>query len=128
MDEAKLDPSWPKRPLGFILDRVKFTLNEPFAPVKVKVLSRSDRDEPFRVRINRDFDWLTVSPAKGVVPARGECELTVSFASDRMKDYRRYRGAFLVQGKYGLSRPVSVWCSTSYTVPIPPCPMRRTTR
>ena len=117
MDETALDPTWPKRPLGFVLDRVRFTLAEPFAPVKVKALSRADRAMPFRVRVNRDFDWLKVSPSGGVVPARGECELTVSFDAARMKDRRRYRGAFLVQGEDGLSRPVSVWCTTSYRAP-----------
>ena len=116
-DETKLDTSYPKRPLRFLLDRARISLTEPFAPVKVKATSTSANGIPFRVRVNRDFDWFTVSPAEGTIPPKGEVEFTVSFRPERMKTFRRYRGAFLVQDLHGLSCPVSIHCTTTVVPP-----------
>ena len=116
-DEKLLDPSYPKRPLQFQLDRVRISCTEPFAPVKVKATSTSANGIPFRVRVNRDFDWLEVSPAAGTIPPKGEVEFTVSFRPEKMKTFRRYRGAFLVQDLNGLSRPVSIHCTTTVVPP-----------
>jgi len=115
--EEELDGNYPKRPLRFTLDRVRISLKEPFAQQTVTATSKSDNPIPFRVRINEDFDWFKVTPAEGVIPPKGSLKLTVTFDAAKMKTFRRYRGAFLVQDMHGLSRPVSLWCTTTVVPP-----------
>ncbi len=121
-DERKLDASYPKRPLGFLLDRARVSVKAPFAPLTVKAKSTDAKPIPFTVRINRDFDWFTVSPSSGVIPAGGEVTFTVTFRKELMEDRRRYRGAFLVRTENGLSRPVSVHATTDFEPPYRPVP------
>lgn len=117
LPEELLDCSYPKRPLGFTLDRARISRTNDFSSVAVRARSTSAKGIPFTVRVNDDFPWLKVSPARGVIPAGGELVFTVAFDEARMQDRRRYRGAFIVRTPEGLSRPVSVWQTTAFSPP-----------
>ena len=121
--EEELPNGLPVRPLGFVLDRSRFsgiTLRKGVLSQEtllVRARSSVGRDQPFEVKINDDTPWLKVSPMKGVVPAGGETAFTVSFDTAQMNDRRHYRGAFIVRTPEGLSRGVSVYVATDFVPP-----------
>lgn len=121
--EADLPVGVPIRPLGFRLDRARFSgirlRGGTVTPsvLKVKARSTSDADIPFVIAKNRDFPWLVVAPARGVIPAGGEVELSVTFNTSLMTDRHDYRGCFLVRTPEGLSRAVSVYVETDFELP-----------
>ena len=122
--EEDLPVDLPKRPLGFMLDRARFSgiklakgVISPTA-LTVTAKSTSGKDIPFEVVWNEDTPWLRVSPKTGVIAAGGEQKFTVTFDTALMNDRHDYRGAFLVRTPCGLSRGVSVYVETDFVPPL----------
>ena len=122
--EEDLPVDLPKRPLGFMLDRARFSgiklakgVISP-AALTVTAKSTSGKDIPFEVVWNEDTPWLRVSPKTGVIAAGGEQKFTVTFDTALMNDRHDYRGAFLVRTPCGLSRGVSVYVETDFVPPL----------
>ncbi len=65
--------------------------------------------EPFTVRRNEAFDWFEVTPGSGTLRSGETVDFTVRLKPEKMRDRRRYRGAFQVRLADGFSRPVSVY-------------------
>ena len=124
--EAALPTVYPKRPLGFLLDRARFSdikvEKGVAAPSALTVTATSTATEaiPFEVKVNDDMPWLVVAPKKGQIPAGGRQVFTVSFRTELMNDRHDYRGAFLVRTPNGFSRPVSVYAETDFVPPFKP--------
>ena len=120
IDEKDLPRDVTRRPVGFTLDRVRFSGLRPGATVKVTAKSSSAAAIPFRVCINDDTPWVRVSPREGTIPAGGEQVFTVTLDAKRMDDRRDYRAAFLVRTPDGLSRGVSLYAETDFVPPAHP--------
>ncbi len=122
LPEEELDPTYPRRPVPFTLDRARFSgikiADGKAEPETVHVMVRGGAEpSDFTIAKNNDFDWFEVVPLKGTVPADGELELKVKFNAEKMRDRRHYRGAFLVRTETGLSRPVSLYAETDFVPP-----------
>ncbi len=121
--EAQLPVNLPVRDAGFTLDRARISgitlAGGRLTPetLTVTATSTSAAAVPFKIAINDDMPWLTVSPLAGEIPAHGTVQLTVSFKPELMKTRRWYRGMFLVRNLEGVSRPVSVYVDTDYVNP-----------
>ena len=114
--EKDLDTSFPKRPMHFVLDRVRFSgvrVSKGQATPRTLTFSAihdgQGADVPFAVAKGADMDWFAVSPASGVLRKGARQAFTLSFDPAKMTDRRDWRGAFLVRGADGFSRPVSVF-------------------
>lgn len=122
VEERDLDPAVPVRPLSFVLDMARysgFRLKDGVPSpsfIKVKVSGGALANE-YRIVKNDVFDWIDVTPSKGVIPANGSVELCVKVDAQRMKDRRHYRGAFLVRAPNGMSRPFSIYAATDFVPP-----------
>ena len=122
MDEKSLPTDLPVRPLGFTLDRARFSgirVEKGVAAPKAVIVKAKGgaKDVGFRIAKCEVFDWFDVQPAEGTVPANGELTLTVTFRPERMNDRHDYRGAFVVRTPEGLSRPVSLYAETDFVPP-----------
>ena len=124
MREEDLPTALPVRPLGFVLDRSRFSgirvekgVATPSA-LTVTAKSTAAEDIPFTVVWNDDTPWIRVEPRTGVVKAGGEQRFTVTFDTAKMNDRRDYRGAFLVRTPDGLSRGVSLYVETDFVPPL----------
>lgn len=122
MDEKSLPTDLPVRPLGFTLDRARFSgirVEKGIVSPKAVVVKAKGgaKDTNFRIAKCETFDWFDVQPAEGTVPARGELTFTVTFLTERMNDRHDYRGAFIVRTPEGLSRPVSIYAETDFAPP-----------
>jgi hypothetical protein len=120
--EERLDGSVPVRPLPFVLDRARYSgfkvAKGVASPQAITVMAKGgDRPCAFRIEKNDDFDWIEVSPARGVVPTKGTLAFTVKVRPERMTNRRNYRGAFLVRTADGLSRPFSLSVETDFVPP-----------
>ncbi len=121
--EAELPTTCPWRPVGFLLDRARFSgitvLDDRSCPAQVEFTATStgDTDVRFAVKKNHGLDWFDVSPAEGTIPAGGKVGFTVAFHPEKMKNRRHWRGAFLVRTPEGLSRPVSLYAERTDWVP-----------
>jgi len=107
--ERDLPVEFPRRPLGFTLDRARLTDSFETAATSFVVRAVSHSREPvsFRIAKNEAFDWFDVSPALGTIPAHGEVSFVVAPENGRMGERRFWRGSFLVRTPDGLSRPFS---------------------
>jgi len=75
---------------------------------------------PFRIRKNFDNDWFAVEPAAGVLQP-GANRFTLTFLPEKMRDYRYWRGAFLIRSPEGLSRVMTLYAErTDYEQPAEP--------
>lgn len=127
--EENLPVELPVRPVGFVLDRARFSgirlqkgVASPSA-LTVTARSTSDEDIPFEVVWNEDTPWIQVSPLSGVIRASEMQRFTITFDVKAMNDRRYYRGAFLVRSSEGLSRAVSLYAETDFVPPVrPECP------
>ncbi len=120
--EDELDPNMPVRPLGFSLDRARFSgfrVEGGVVSPEVFTLTAKGgaRDVPCKIVKNEVFDWFEVSPSEFVVPAGKEVELAVRVKPERTGGRRHWRGAFLVRAEDGLSRPFSLYAETDYVPP-----------
>ena len=122
MAEADLPTDLPVRPLGFTLDRARFSgikvAKGVAAPKALTVKAKGGKEATrFRIAKCEVFDWFDVQPAEGTIPANGELTFTVTFRPERMNDRHDYRGAFIVRTPEGLSRPVSLYAETDFVPP-----------
>ena len=103
----------PYRPVPFTLDRNMIEgLDTTSAPVTVTATVGGEGYEmPFVIAQNGDFNWFTVSPAKGVLRSGEKTTFTVTLNPVKMCGRHEYRGAFLVRTADGFSRPVSIYAS-----------------
>ena len=114
IDERDLDPAYPKRPAGFILDCVRRSditmrggkLSCDSFTFKAKAIGEAVTD--FTVAQDLVMDWLEVSPRKGRIAPGADVTFTVRLDAGKMRGRRHWRACFLVRGADGLSRPVSV--------------------
>ena len=110
-------PDYPRRPAGFLLDVARMDVGRDHSPRTIRVrLTGGATEIPYEIAKNDAFDWLQVTPARGVL--KEGSELTVSFDEAKMRERPLYRGAFLVRTPEGLSRPVTVYASTDWTQPL----------
>ena len=117
----------PYRPVPFELDRGMIEgvrlMGATVEPASVQVTATvggEGYERPFAVAQNADFEWFTVSPAKGVLRSGEKTVFTVTFNPARMHGRHEYRGAFLVRTSDGYSRPVSVYAEGAYANPFRP--------
>ena len=119
-----LAAQFPERPAKFMIDRgridgVKIRGNTA-APEKVQFTVRATEPTPFQIRKNFDNDWFEVEPASGVLQP-GENRFTLTCRPEKMRDYRYWRGAFLIRSPEGLSRVMTVYVErTDYEQPVEP--------
>lgn len=115
---------YPERPVKFMIDRGRIdgvkVSGGAAEPEKVEFTVRATEPTPFRIRKNFDNDWFSVEPAAGVLEV-GENRFTLAFLPEKMRDYRYWRGAFLVRTPEGLSRVMTIYAErTDYEQPIEP--------
>ena len=119
-----LAAKYPERPVKFMIDRgrvdgVKIS-GGAAAPEKIEFMVRATEPTPFRIRKNFDNDWFVVEPDAGVLQP-GENRFTLAFLPEKMRDYRYWRGAFLIRSPDGLSRVMTVYAErTDYEQPVEP--------
>ena len=112
----KVDPFYPRRSAGFLLDTARLDVGRDHSPRSIGVRLTGGEPVGYEIAKNDAFDWLKVEPVRGVLK-EGDV-LKVSFDEEKMKDRPLYRGAFLVRTATGLSRPVTVYASTDWTQPL----------
>ena len=120
--EKDLDGTYPRRPLPFVLDRVRLSgikvsggaVSPQQFKIKVKDLGKRGARR-FTVAKNDCFDWFDVSPASGVI--EDGMSFTVTFNPKLMTGRRHWRGSFLVRTSAGISRPVSIHAENVEYVP-----------
>ena len=125
--EEDIDPSYPKRPLAFVLDRARFsgiTLKGGKLSADNLIFSAvhggKGADESFSVVKNEVHDWFSVTPSAGKIVSGGRVDFKIHLDPKRMKSRRYYRGSFLVRTPQGLSRPVSLEVETDFEQPLKP--------
>ena len=112
--ERDLDPAYPKRPTGFVLDCVRrsdFTLRGgklSSSAFTVTAKAVGDAVTDFTVAQDLVMDWLDVSPKAGRIAPGADVKFTVRLNAEKMRGRRHWRACFLVRGSNGLSRPVSI--------------------
>ena len=115
---------YPERPVKFMIDRgridgVKIT-GDTVVPKKIEFTVNAAELTPFRIRKNFDNDWFVVEPSAGVLQS-GENRFTFTVIPEKTRDYRYWRGAFLIRTPDGLSRVMSVYVErTDYEQPTEP--------
>lgn len=117
LNDEDLPDIYPIRPVPFVLSRQKITNPGGEFTVTIKPLPEMVKEIPFKIRINEDTDWFTVSPSSGIIRPGEDLELKVSPVPENMKDRRYYRGAFLVRTDDGLSRPFTLYQETDFIPP-----------
>lgn len=123
--EAELDPGIPRRPVPFLLDRVRFSgitvVAGHVTPTTLTFKASCAKDAaapvPFTVVKPADMDWFTVAPAAGTLAPGEERSFTVSLDAQKMGGRRQYRGVFLVRTPDGLSRAVTLYAETDFVPP-----------
>ena len=102
------------------IDGVKICGDAAAEQRKVVFTVTASEPTPFRIRKNFDNDWFKVEPSSGTLKP-GDNRFTVTFLSERMQDYRYWRGAFLIRTPEGLSRVMTVYAErTDYEQPKEP--------
>ncbi len=116
--------TYPERPVPFMIDRGRIdglkVCGSEVSPKAVTFVVRATERTPFRVRQNFDNDWFTVEPSVGTLEP-GDNRFTLSVLPEKTRDYRYWRGAFLIRTPEGLSRVMTVYAErTDYEQPVEP--------
>ena len=67
LNDEDLPDIYPIRPVPFVLSRQKITNPGGEFTVTIKPLPEMVKEIPFKIRINEDTDWFTVSPSSGII-------------------------------------------------------------
>lgn len=107
LPEEKLDPTFPRRDLPFVMERARIDVGRSREPLYVKIKG----ELPAGTKVVRPAftDWFDAVLEGNAVK--------VSFNEDKMQKRRRYTGAFIVRTPEGLSRPVSLYADTDFIPP-----------
>ena len=108
LPEQELDPGYPRRPLPFSLSRARISVGRSREPVVIDITGTLP--EGTRIEKPQAFDWFEATLSGHSV--------TVRFLDEKMHARRDYRGAFLLRTPEGLSRPVSLYATSSYVPPL----------
>ena len=122
--EDSLAARYPERPAKFMIDRGRIdgvkVCGDAAMPGKVGFTVNASEPVPFKVRKNFDNDWFAVEPSEGTLKP-GANRFTLTFLPEKMRDYRYWRGAFLIRAPDGLSRVMTVYAErTDYDQPKEP--------
>ncbi|MCQ2392319.1 MAG: right-handed parallel beta-helix repeat-containing protein [Kiritimatiellae bacterium] len=125
VSEAAPAGNWPRRPIPYVTDRsridgVRVTKGQ-VAPASCEVtLTCGGKDycQPFEVVDHGDADWLTVTPARGVIASGKTIRLNFAFDAAKMVGRQRFRAAVLIRTADGFSRPVTVYADTDHVQPV----------
>jgi hypothetical protein len=114
----------PYRPLSLTAVPRQLDFNEPEdqseLQVRVSVPASAKEAMPFEIRQNRVFNWFKVQPASGTVRPGETVTLKVSVDSAVLHGRPQFKGAFLVRTPSGLSRPVTVYAASKFSIDLRP--------
>ena len=114
----------PYRPIPVFLDRERIenviVKNGAATPETVNItvtVGGKNFKSAYAIRKNDVFDWMEITPAKGVLKSGDKLTLTVRFIPEKMNKMHNYRGAFSVRLANGFSRVVAVFAKTDFVQP-----------
>ena len=114
----------PYRPFPVVLDRTRIAgvkvKDGAAMPAQVKITATvggKNFKSAYTIRKNDVFDWITVTPSKGVLKSGDKVTFTVKFDPEKMNERRIYRGAFSLRLANGFSRVVTVYADTDFVQP-----------
>lgn len=113
-------PALPLRPIPVNLNAGKLLFAPEQRQLRLQASNTGKKTLAFRITQNRDFDWFEVLPASGKIEPGQSVEFTVKLDPTRFIKQPVMRGAFLLRFADGLSRPVSVYANTGWTMPLKP--------
>jgi hypothetical protein len=113
-DEKKMIPT---RPIDITCDKYQLNFKNTITSIsKAKqitlIVGNLEKDEPFTIKKNRDFDWIKTSVQDGVLKSHSKLVISVSIDSTKAKKGAYLRGAFIVKLTSGYSIPLVVYAKT----------------
>ena len=104
----------PLRNLAFVTDTALVDFKSDFSQAKKVILTTKcpKAKIPFVIAKTYEAEWLTVTPAKGIITKDKPVTLTVKIDPGKFKFARLNGTVFLVRTASGMSRPVSVEADT----------------
>lgn len=114
----------PYRPIPVILDRTRIEgvkINKGKAlPAEIKITATvggKNFKSAYTINKNKVFEWLDITPAKGILKSGDKITFTVKFIPEKMNNRQFYRGAFSLRLADGFSRVVAVYAESDYHQP-----------
>ena len=114
----------PYRPIPVAFDRYRIEgvkiKDNAADPAEVKITATvggRNFKSAYTIRKNDVFDWMEITPSKGVLKSGDKITFTVKFIPEKMNERRFYRGAFSLRLANGFSRVVAVYADTDFVQP-----------
>ena len=114
----------PYRPIPVVLNRSRIVgvnvKNGVAKPATVKITATvggKGFKSAYSIRKNDVFDWMEITPSKGVLKSGDKVTFTVKFIPEKMNERRFYRGVFSLRLANGFSRVVPVYVDTDFIQP-----------
>ena len=118
------DLELPYRPIPVKLDRTRISgvkvTDGAASPAEIQITATvggKNFKSAYTIAKNSVFDWMEITPAKGVLKSGDKITFTVKFIPEKMKVRQFYRGAFSLRLADGFSRVVSVYTETDFKQP-----------